>query len=350
MKGLEGIQDTLKRRCNFPFVCLLRNRRTLLLLALIAAFLLTLNVFPSLLKKEQEVVFLSDSVFPFEKENAEELFLSPNVCEREYPDLSLIQENSLMGFSSPLLMDSEVLAIMSQNDLEISKEIIEYVVKEGDSLWSIAQKFNISTDTVVWANDIKSALIRPSQKLLILPVSGIMHLVEEEDTVTGLAEKYKTEKEKIISFNDLMGQEELFVGEILIIPDGKVPFYSSISPVSAFTGLSTNNFYGQSHSFPYGQCTWWVAQKRAIPSWGNANDWLSNAAASGHSVCRGRYCIPRVGAVICLEGHRLYGHVGYVEQIKGDKVVFSEMNYIGLGRMNYRTLRMGSSLIKGYIY
>ncbi len=63
-----------------------------------------------------------------------------------------------------------------------------------------------------------------------------------------------------------------------------------------------------------------------------------------------KICIPRVGAVVSLEGHKVYGHVAYVERVLGDKVIFSEMNYIGLGKMNYRTLRVGSSLIKGYIY
>jgi surface antigen len=138
----------------------------------------------------------------------------------------------------------------------------------------------------------------------------------------------------------------------LIIPDGKLPSVSIVETPTSSTSpkLSTNNFYGQSHAFPYGQCTWWVAQKRSIPGWGHAINWLNNATASGYSVCKGSYCVPQAGAIISLSGNRVYGHVGYVEEIKGDKVVFSEMNYIGLGRMDYRTLRVGSPSIKGYIY
>ncbi len=242
--------------------------------------------------------------------------------------------------------------ILGGEESEIRTEIIEYTVEEGDNLWSISQNFNISIDTIVWANDIKSAMIKPGQKLLILPVSGVMHLVKEGDTISGLATKYKTETEKIIAFNDLSGEDDVRQDEVLIIPDGKIPYFSSLEfpPTSALANLSTNNFYGQSHNYPYGQCTWWVAQKRAIPSWGNAKDWLSRGTAAGFSVCEGRYCIPRTGAVITLQGHRVYGHVGYVESVKGDKVTFSEMNYIGWGRLNYRTLRVGSPLILGYVY
>jgi surface antigen len=178
----------------------------------------------------------------------------------------------------------------------------------------------------------------------------VMHLVKEKDTVGSLAEKYKTDAEKIIEFNDLSGTGDIIINEVLIIPNGKLPSVSIVQIPTVSVGSSTNNFYGQSHAFPWGQCTWWVAQKRAIPAWGHAKDWLNNAIRSGYAVCKGSYCIPQVGAVISLSGNRYYGHVGYVEEVKGDKVVFSEMNYIGLGRMNYRTLRVGSPSIKGYIY
>ena len=271
----------------------------------------------------------------------------------ESPDFLLVEKTSLRAASPPVAFTPQVLGMwLGEDTLETRREITEYVVEEGDSLWSIANQFNISLDTIFWANDLKSLLIRPGQKLLILPVSGVMHLVIEGDTISELAKKYKTEAEKIISFNDLSGEGDLVVNEVLIIPDGKLPSVSIVQPAdsTALSRLSTNNFYGTSHAFPYGQCTWWVAQKRAIPSWGNAKDWLDNAVLSGYPVCKGSYCIPQVGAVISLKGNWLYGHVGYVEEVRGDKVVFSEMNYIGWGRMNYRTLRVGSASIKGYIY
>jgi surface antigen len=278
-------------------------------------------------------------------------FLISGLNIKESPDLSLIQKNSLAAVSPPITVTPQVLGALAEGSTfeEARRAIIEYTIREGDSLWSIAVKFDISVDTIVWANDVDSALIRPGQKLLILPVSGVMHLVEKGDTVGSIAKKYKTEADKIIAFNDLADDSDIFEGELLIIPDGQVPYYSSIQPVDSGR-LSTNNFYGMSHNYPYGQCTWWVAQKRAIPRWGNAKDWLQNAAATGYATCRGRYCVPQVGAVISLVGDPIYGHVAYVEQVKGDKVIFSEMNYIGWGRINYRTLRVGSPLIRGYIY
>ena len=289
----------------------------------------------------------------FEENLSREPCLRPAIkSSPESPDFLFVQQASLKAVLPPVAITSQVLGMwMGEGDISQRREITEYVVEEGDSLWAIAERFNVSLDTILWVNSIKSLLIQPGQKLLILPVSGVMHLVKEGDTVSGFAEKYKTDAEKIIEFNDLAGEGDIVMDEVLIVPDGKLPSVSIVqTPTVSSTRLSTNNFYGQSHAFPYGQCTWWVAQKRPIPAWGNAKEWLDNALRSGYAVCKGSYCIPQVGAVISLSGNRYYGHVGYVEEVKGDKVVFSEMNYIGLGRMDYRTLRVGSSSIKGYIY
>jgi surface antigen len=335
---LKLIELLKKKRKNLPFVCL----------GLVAIIALLCAECPG---KEERNLFLLDLQDRFENKNVENIFLGPVASAREHPDLRTIEGNCLVGFSSPLLLESEVLATMSQKDVETAREIVEYTVKEGDNLWSIASRFNVSVDTVVWANDIENQIIRSGQKLIILPVSGVMHLVEQGDTIDKIAEKYEVGKSSVVGFNDLEDGRDLLAGEIIIVPGGEMPSNANLGVASnAFTNVSTNNFYGQSHAFPYGQCTWWVSQKRAIPAWGNAIDWLPNASASGYSTCVGRYCVPQVGAVISLEGHRVYGHVGYVESVSGDKVTFSEMNYIGLGKMNYRTVRVGSKSIKGYVY
>lgn len=99
-----------------------------------------------------------------------------------------------------------------------------------------------------------------------------------------------------------------------------------------------------SHTFYAGQCTRYVASQKTIPWGGNAGDWLTNAAAEGYQTSK----TPKAGAVIVTNESRT-GHVGIVESIKGDKMVISEMNYAGWGKVTKREIPLDSSKIKGYI-
>lgn len=270
------------------------------------------------------------------------------------PELLLVENSSVKPATPPTTFNPRILgALVDGASLEDTKKIItEHTVEQGETIASIAENYNVSVETIVWANDLKTLVVKPGQALFILPVSGIMHSVREGETVATIAQKYNADINKAIAFNDLANENDIFTGEVIIIPGGRMPFISVAKPVIApnESSLSTNNFNGLSHIFPFGQCTWWVAQKRAIPFSGNANEWLNNAAAEGLAICKGSSCLPKKGAVISLQGSRTYGHVGFVEDVKDDKVIFSEMNYIGWGKVNYRTLRIGSPAIIGYIY
>ncbi len=281
-------------------------------------------------------------------EGAQDLFLGPGQkFSLESPDFLLIENCSLKASLPPVMVTPQVLAQIVGQD-EIRNEITTYIVEPGESLWSIAKKYDLKIETVIWVNDIKDAIIQPGQELAILPVDGLIHLVEKGDTLESIAAEYKADPEKIVAINEIFSPDEIFENQALIVPDGELPSAPRVEQKS-FTNLSTNNFYGLSHKYPYGYCTWWVAQQRAIPSWGNAKDWLSNAVASGFPACKGSYCTPLVGAVISLKGSSL-GHVAYVERLTDGKVIFSEMNYIGWGKMNYRSLKIGDYRILGYIY
>lgn len=102
--------------------------------------------------------------------------------------------------------------------------ITTYTVEEGDSLSEIASTFGVSTNTILWANDIKDAkLIKPGMTLLILPVSGVQHKIQKGETLASVAKKYGGDTEDIASYNGIDSSEGLVVGDILIIPGGEVP-------------------------------------------------------------------------------------------------------------------------------
>jgi len=153
-------------------------------------------------------------------------FAVPGIKIQESPDLSLVQKNSLAAISPPIMVTPQVLgALVTAADYEwTQKEVVEYVVQSGDNLWSIAEKFNISLNTILWANDLnKNTAIQIGQKLVILPVSGVIHHVQKGDTVSQIAKTYQSEVMKIVAYNNLATEDDIYIGDILIVPDGVLP-------------------------------------------------------------------------------------------------------------------------------
>lgn len=99
--------------------------------------------------------------------------------------------------------------------------ITTYTVVRGDTISSIAEKFDISTNTIRWANDLttKSA-IHIGDKLTILPVTGIQYTVKKGDTISAIALKFDVAQAEILDFNDIEGSK-IVPGAELIIPDGE---------------------------------------------------------------------------------------------------------------------------------
>lgn len=103
-------------------------------------------------------------------------------------------------------------------------EISVYVVREGDSLSRIAEMYDVTSNTILWANDLDSPTdIHPGQSLVILPIAGVRHLVKDGDTMSTIAKKYDADIDEILEYNQLSLSDALTVGETLIIPGGEVP-------------------------------------------------------------------------------------------------------------------------------
>jgi LysM repeat protein len=115
----------------------------------------------------------------------------------------------------------EGTAAVYKESTQTTGQISLYVVREGDALSDIASMFGVSTNTILWANDLKSAKdIHEGDTLLILPVSGVRHTVLEGQTLNGIAKKYGADVGEVASFNGLEVGADLQKGETLIIPGG----------------------------------------------------------------------------------------------------------------------------------
>lgn len=105
-----------------------------------------------------------------------------------------------------------------------SDQISIYVVREGDSLSQIAEMFGVSTNTLIWANDLRRGnVIRPGETLVILPVSGVRHTVVRGDTLESIVKRYQGDMDEVLEYNNLRAGASLAVGDVVTVPYGMVP-------------------------------------------------------------------------------------------------------------------------------
>jgi len=103
-----------------------------------------------------------------------------------------------------------------------SNSVQTYEVQSGDTLSTIAAKFGLSINTLLWENNLTlKSYLRPGDKLTILPINGLSYTVKRGDTVGSIARKFNISADKILSFNDLDANAAIKISQKLIIPDAK---------------------------------------------------------------------------------------------------------------------------------
>lgn len=116
-----------------------------------------------------------------------------------------------------------------------------YTVQKGDSLWNIANKFNVSVESLKTANNLASNLLNIGQTLKIpteeKPVTGdyTVYTISKGDSLYSIAKKYNTTVDALVKYNNL-SSTNLKVGEQLLIP-------ISESKLNTYTVKSGDSLY-----------------------------------------------------------------------------------------------------------
>lgn len=131
------------------------------------------------------------------------------------------------------------------NTKTASGEISVYVVREGDTLSQIAEMYNISAKTILWANSISNpSKIKPGDSLVILPITGVQHVVKKGDTYERIAKKYDGDVEDILAYNQLTIDSPLTEGDTIVIPDGIISVPAPTQKPTAKNGESVKSGSG----------------------------------------------------------------------------------------------------------
>ncbi|MCX6786383.1 MAG: M23 family metallopeptidase [Candidatus Kaiserbacteria bacterium] len=127
-----------------------------------------------------------------------------------------------------------------------SDRISIYVVRPGDTLSDIADMFDVSINTIIWANNLSGVKdAHPGDTLIILPISGIKRTIVKGDTFKSLAKKYGADAKEIAQFNGLDLSEPLAIGSTIIIPGGEV---APVAPKSSSRRVASEPYIGGSGS------------------------------------------------------------------------------------------------------
>lgn len=102
-------------------------------------------------------------------------------------------------------------------------EITAYVVKAGDSLWSIASRFDLELDTIIGSNKLKDInTLKQGATLRIPNQDGVFVTVSKKDSIAKLAEKYGSIKEAVYLANSLDSKAQLRAGSEIFLPGAKI--------------------------------------------------------------------------------------------------------------------------------
>lgn len=153
-------------------------------------------------------------------------FIDENAQEELQLPSFLINEEGFVLKTSPVTED---VSRIGYNDM------LKHTVVPGDTLSGVAHLYGLSLKTILWENKLNpDSTLKIGQALIIPAVDGVTHTVAEKgDTLETIAKKYEVKTELIKEHNNIEG-DTIAAGQKLFIPGGELQDL----PVIVRTGIT----------------------------------------------------------------------------------------------------------------
>ena len=148
-----------------------------------------------------------------------------------------------------------------------------YVVKKGDTLYSISRKYQITVPELRAANNLsENDIVKVGVKLVIpsadienaaalsasktsgaaektvSPKSSVAYVVQKGDTLYGIARKYNIKLNELLSLNNLDNSSTIKIGQKILVPSEKLPGNQVASASSSGENSSKNSVSGKTEA------------------------------------------------------------------------------------------------------
>lgn len=142
----------------------------------------------------------------------------------ETEDSSTIDNEEFLVTQALLSDDSETTVSTELPEEDLTLTYQTYRVKSGDMIGFIADKYDVTQDTIISINNIKqSRLIQVGQYLKIPSMPGILYSTKSKgETPATIAEKYKVDAEKCAIVNNVSVDTEFESGVSVFVPDAQL--------------------------------------------------------------------------------------------------------------------------------
>lgn len=273
---------------------------------------------------------------------------------------SVNEIKSLNNLTSDLIFPGDVLKVDAEAPSAAPAEAVEaeegattYTIEAGDTLFAIANQFDVTIDEIKAWNNLSSDLIIAGKTIVVAESAAPAAVSVEEaapavETAAPAVEEVEVQEVEEAAAPAPAVQEVQAAEVAPAVQEVAQP--QAATPAAAPVTSASNG----ANYYDWGTCAWYVFEQRSQRglgvgnTWGNATNWAAGAQSSGYSVSNS----PSVGAIMqapaYTNGAYGLGHVAIVESVNGDgSVTVSEMQFGGgVGQVNTRTI--SASQVSGH--